>query len=128
MDKINSTNLKNNGYVFINKNNKIKNFNKIIKKIILKHKKNKKINFNNLEIDNFERLVFQIQNEINRKYPPKKFFEDNKEIFSKTFDCKEFALQHYFYLRAVKNSNKKNTKPISFHRDFSRSKIFQKYL
>ena len=83
MDKINSTNLKNNGYVFINKNNKIKNFINLVKKIILKHKKNKKINFNNLEIDNFERLVFQIQNEINRKYPPKKFFEDNKEIFSK---------------------------------------------
>lgn len=126
MNKINSSKLRKNGYIFINKNNRINNFINFTKKIILKYQKDPKLNFNSLEIEKFEELVYQIQSEINKKYPPKKFFEENKKIFSKIFNCKEFALQHYFYLRAVKISNKNNIKPISFHREtFQGPKYFK---
>ncbi len=126
MNKINPTKLKGNGYIFISKNSKINNFVNLAKKIIFKYIKDKKINFNNLGNKKFEKLIFQIQNEINRKYPPKKFFKNNKKIFSTIFSCKEFALQHYFYLRAVKISSDENIKPISFHREtFQGPKYFK---
>ena len=57
MNKINSSKLRKNGYIFINKNNRINNFINFTKKIILKYQKDTKLNFNSLEIEKFEELV-----------------------------------------------------------------------
>ena len=53
MNKINSSKLRKNGYIFINKNNRINNFINFTKKLF-KIQKDTKLNFNSLEIEKFE--------------------------------------------------------------------------
>ena len=62
-----------------------------------------------------------------RHFPQNFFFNKNKKLFKKIFKNNEFAIQHYFYLRAVKPSIKKDSNSVNFHRETFQGSDFYKH-
>ena len=90
--------LKKNGFKYIENNKEnIISFINDIEKIIDKNFDPKK-NLNNLSFDNFNKLVFKTQNEINRKHHPINFAKRFPDIFKKELSSDKFYFQHYYYL------------------------------
>ena len=110
--------LKKNGFKYIeNKKENIISFINDIEKIIDKNFDPKK-NLNSLSFDNFNKLIFKTQNEINRKHHPINFAKRFPNIFKRELSSDKFYFQHYFYLRATRPANKvKGKQSINFHRE-----------
>ena len=117
--------LKKNGFIYLNFNKNIKNFvceiNKLIKPYF------KKIHSDQLKKENYSKLIYEIQSKINKKLPPTFFFKKNKKLFKKIFKSNKFAIQHYFYFRAVKPFIKKESNPVNFHRETFQGPDFYKH-
>ena len=98
--------LKKNGFKYIENNKEnIISFINDIEKIIDKNFDPKK-NLNSLSFDNFNKLIFKTQNEINRKHHPINFAKRFPNIFKRELSSDKFYFQHYFYLRATRPANK----------------------
>mgnify|MGYP001180430788 FL=1 len=117
--------LKKDGFVYLNFNKDIKNYVHEINKLIEPYFK--KINFDKLKKENYSKLIFEIQSKINKTFPPEFFFNKNKKLFKKIFKNNEFAIQHYFYFRAVKPSIKKDSNSVNFHRETFQGSDFYKH-
>ena len=119
------TKIKRNGFVFINFNKEIKSYvykiNKIVKPYL------KYLYSDKLKNENYAKLVFRIQTEINKKFSTEFFFKKNSLLFKKIFCNNKFALQHYFYFRAVKPLKSKDLGPINFHRETFQGPNFYKH-
>lgn len=117
--------LKHEGFVFLRFDKNIKNYvweaNKIIEPYL------KKIYSSKLKSNNYAKLIFKIQTEINKKLSPEFFFKKNKQIFKKIFKNNKFSIQHYFYFRSVKPIGKKNSGPVNFHRETFQGPDFYKH-
>jgi ectoine hydroxylase-related dioxygenase (phytanoyl-CoA dioxygenase family) len=117
--------LKENGFVFLKFNKNIKNYvykiNKIIKPYL------KEIYSDKLKKENYAKLIFQIQTEINKEFSTEFFFKKNNQLFKKIFRNNKFSIQHYFYLRAVKSQKKKDLGPVNFHRETFQGPNFYKH-
>ena len=107
------TYFKKNGYTFLKIN---KNLNKKLNSI-KKALKNKEKNLIKLDEKTYYREILKIQKQINKKFSTTEFLKIYKDIFNKIYQEKNFSIQHYFYLRAVKPIKNKNFEPISFHRE-----------
>lgn len=99
-----------------------------VNSLISKEMEKKKIDFNKLSSIELSKVIYKLQNLINKRYNPEYFFKHNKKIFFKLFKNKNFSIQHYFYLRVVKPYQSKNLKPIDFHRETFQGPPFHKYL
>ena len=55
--------------------------------------------------------ILKLQKQINKSLSTTKFFHIYKDFFYKIYKEKNFSIQHYFYLRAVKPKKNKNFKP-----------------
>ena len=124
MIKLNYKNFEKHGFKYVKFNDDLKKFIKEVNKIISDHFRENKYK----KEDDYAGHVLKIQNTINEKCSPKYFFQKNKKIFKKLFNSNKFAIQHYFYFRAIKPSKfSKNTlKPVNFHREtFQGPKFFK---
>lgn len=86
--------LKKNGFVFLSFNKNIKNYVYKINKIIDTF--SKKIYSNKLKKENFAKLIFQIQKEINTNFSTEYFFKKNNQLFKKIFKDTSFQFNIIF--------------------------------
>ncbi len=110
--------IKEKGFKYIeNDKENITSFISDVEKIIIKNFKSKN-NYNNLSFNNFNKIVYKTQSEINKKYNPINFAKRFPNIFKKELSSNKFYFQHYFYLRATRPANKvKGSQSINFHRE-----------
>ena len=115
-------NLNKNGYTFAKIN---KNLNKKLNSIrkILKNKQDYLLKLNEKK---YYKEILKLQKQINKSLSTTKFFNIYKDFFYKIYKEKNFSIQHYFYLRAVKPKKNKNFKPISLHRESFQGPIYFK--
>ena len=104
MQSINST-INKNGFKFLdndktNLNSFIKDVNKIIEKYFANEEKLKNLSFNN-----FNKIVYKAQQEINKKHNPVSLIKRYNQLFKKEFLSNNIYIQHYFYLRAIRPQN-----------------------
>ena len=117
MQSINST-INKNGFKFLdndktNLNSFIKDVNKIIEKYFANEEKLKNLSFNN-----FNKIVYKAQQEINKKHNPVSLIKRYNQLFKKEFLSNNIYIQHYFYLRAIRPQNySKNKNTIGMHRE-----------
>lgn len=79
--------------------------------------KNKQAYLIKLNEKDYYKEILNFQKQINERLSTSKFFDIYKDFFFKIYQEKDFSIQHYFYLRAVKPKKNKNFEPISFHRE-----------
>lgn len=122
-------NLKKNGFLFIKFNQECKKFVEGINNTIQNYSKINKINFNKIDSKNLSEHNLILQNKINKKYNPLRFFRINKFFLKSLFQNNKFSIQSYFYLRMVLPKKKqKKYLPISLHREAFYGPRFYKYL
>ena len=104
------------GFKFLdNDKTNLNNFINEVKKIIERFFTNEK-KLKNLSNNDFNKIVFKAQQEINKKHNPVKLFEKYNKLFKKEFSSKKIYTQHYFYLRAIRPQNfTKNKNSIGIH-------------
>lgn len=123
MIKIKDKSFEINGFKYVKFNNQTEKFIEEICRLI-------SMNFNEniSKKEKYAAHVLKIQRLINKKFDPESFFKLNKKIFKKLFNYNKFAIQHYFYFRAVKPSkySKEIIKPVNYHREtFQGPKFFK---
>ena len=107
-----------NGFKFLdNDKTKLTDFIYEVRTIIEKYFKNE-VKLKKLSNNDFNKIVYKAQQEINKKHNPTKLFERYNQLFQKELLSKKIYTQHYFYLRAVRPQNfKQNKNSIGMHRE-----------
>ncbi len=118
-------NLRQKGFVFLKFDKNIKEFVVNVNKIVEPYLK--KIYSTKIKNENYSKIIFQIQQKINKKFSTKYFFIKNKILFRTIFKDNKFAIQHYFYFRAVKPLREDDAGPVNFHRESFQGPDFYKH-
>ena len=116
------------GVLFVKIQKELSKFIENVNQIIYENLDKKGIDLNKLKKNEYDKCIYKIQEKINLKYGTAYFFKNHRFLFESIFKKSKFYIQPYFYLRAIKPSNKKNPPPVNFHRESFFGPDFYKHL
>lgn len=117
------------GFIFFKINKKTYQYIDKINNLIIRYKKEKKINFEKIKSEELSKHTLILQNKINKIFNTEKFFHTNQDVFKKIFDEKNYSVQKYFYLRITQpHTVNPKYKPINFHRERFQGPSFFKHI